>query len=299
MASGEGASQTSEGPTGEAKGATLLEALVGPGPTRTVELRPPRRGLPGSGSVDAWIDLNRAVRSLVDSGRFILFTDAAVGAHEEESVQHLQANLGQDSDFSRIVPFLTCKHSLDYCLLFARRAAALGIRALTVTGGDKGVGPPRCLPRSRDLRRLIREEVPGLQLGAWVNPQKDAAEQVELLLDPEHYAEYYVCQVVSHHRLVEVDRFLNEAAKRGLTLPGLMGVFFYRSATERTLDRLASFIPVPRAELVAEFAAGVSAEEVCGRTLEALAGRGVEKTYVSNIGTRQLDLQLRMIEARA
>ena len=278
---------------------TLLEALVGPAPTRTVELRPPRRELTGRGSVDAWIDVNRSVRGLMDAGRFVLFTDAAVAAREEESLQHLRANLGQHADLSQIVPFLTCKHTLDYCVLFARRAEVVGIGAITVVGGDQGIGPPRCVPRSRDLRQLIRDEISGVRLGAWVNPYKDPVEQIELLLDPEHCAEYYVTQVVSHHRLEPVDRFLNEAVRRGLTMPGLVGVFFYRSASERTLDRLAAFIPVPRAELIAEFASGASAEEVCARTLEALAERGIEKTYVSNLGTRGVCRQLEEIEARS
>ena len=298
MPPSEDSARSIERPSGGPQ-ATLLEALAGQTPTRTVELRPPRRELTGPGSVDAWIDVNRSVRGLLDAGRFVLFTDAAVGALEEESLQHLRANLGQHADLSRIVPFLTCKHTLDYCLLFAQRAEAVGIGAITVAGGDQGVGPPRCVPRSRDLRRLIRDETPGVRLGAWVNPYKDPVEQIELLLDPEHYAEYYVTQVVSHHWLEPVDRFLNEAAKRGLTMPGLVGVFFYRSASERTFDRLEAFIPVPRGELATEFASGASAEEVCARTLRALTGRGIEKTYISNLGTRAVCRQLEEIEARS
>ena len=108
-----------------------------------------------------------------------------------------------------------------------------------------------------------------------------------MLLDPEHCADYYVTQVVSHHRLEPLDRFLEEAVRRGLKLPGLVGVFFYRSASLKTLTRLEEFIPVPREELVAEFSAGASAEAVCVRTLRALADRGVEKTYISNLDPRR------------
>jgi hypothetical protein len=55
----------------------------------------------------------------------------------------------------------------------------------------------------------------------------------------------------------------------------------------KTLIRLEEFIPVPREELVAEFSAGASAEAVCARTLRALADRGVEKTYISNLDPRR------------
>lgn len=274
----------------------FLGALKGSRPVRAVELRPPAAGLAQGSSVDAWIDLNQAVRSLLREDRFVLFTDDAVGAREEESLQHLTSNLGADTDLSHVVPFLTCKHTLDYCLLFARRAASRGLAAITVTGGDVSVGPPRCLPRSRDLRRLIREEVPDLALGAWVNPYRDAAEQVGLLLESGHVADYYVTQVVSHHALRPLEAFLEEAARRGLELPGLVGVFFYRSATRATLDRLNDFIPVPVEALVEEFEAGASPEAVCARTIEALARRGVAKTYVSNLSPRRARQRMEAIE---
>jgi hypothetical protein len=143
-------------------------------------------------------------------------------------------------DLSRVVPFLTCKHTLEYCLLFARRAASLGIGAITVTGGDATVATPRCVPRSRDLRALVRAQVPGLSLGAWVNPYKDPVEQVALLMDPRHEADYFLTQVVSHHGMGAVDGFLEEAARRGLAMPGLFGVFHYRSGNRNTLERLNS-----------------------------------------------------------
>ena len=274
----------------------LLDALKRPGRLRTVELRPPRVDLSEEGSVDVWIDLNRAVGSLLREGRFILFTDDAVGSREEESLQHLSSNLGQNADLSQVVPFLTCKHSLDYCLLFAQRAASLGVAAITVTGGDATVGPPRCVPRSRDLRKLIHERLPDLLLGGWVNPFRDPVEQVDLLLDPAHHADYYLTQVVSHHRVEPIDGFLEESARRGLRIPGFAGVFFYRSALAKTLARLRDFIPVPEDELIAEFDAGASAETVCARTLTALAERGIEKVYISNLNPRTAGQQLEAIE---
>jgi hypothetical protein len=70
-------------------------------------------------------------------------------------------------------------------------------------------------------------------------------------------AEFYLTQIVSHHSRPAVERFLEEAARRGLELPGMFGVFYYRSANPKTLNALNQFLPVPVAELQAEFAAGV------------------------------------------
>lgn len=277
----------------------LLAALRGEGPVRAVELRPPPADLEADASVDAWIDLERGMQRLLEDDRFVLFTDDAVGDREEESLRVLTTSLGPDADLSRVVPFLTCKHTLEYCELFVRRARAHGLGGVSVTGGDRAVGPPRCLPRSADLRARLEGQVPGLPLGAWVNPFRDAREQVELLLDPSHHASYFLTQVVSHHDMGPVDRFLEAAERAGLRTPGLFGVFFYRSANPRTLSRLADFLPVPARELTRDFEAGASAEEVCARTLRALGERGVENVYVSNLGVRDAAARLRRVEALA
>lgn len=275
----------------------LTAALAGEAPVRAIEFRPPLRELPEDDSLDAWIDLSQAARTLLAEGRFVLLTDDAVGSREEESLQHLTSSLGEHADLSGVVPFLTCKHTLDYCLLFAKRAASLGVPAITVTGGDRDVGPPRCVERSRDLRRIIRKTVPDLRLGAWVNPFADPAMQVELLLDPRHVADYYITQVVSHHRMEPLDRFLEESERRSLGMPGLVGVFHYRSGSRRTLARLSRFLPVPVDGLLAELDAGASPEEITARTLAALAERGVMHTYLSNLDPRSALERLARIEA--
>ncbi len=281
----------------EAPVSPFLQALEAPGPLRAAELRPPPADLEGEASVDAWIDLNRGVRRLLADDRFVLFTDDAVGDREEESLRVLTTSLGPQADLSRVVPFLTCKHSLEYCHLFARRVRAHGLGGLSVTGGDRSVGPPRCLPRSADLRARLRPRVPDLPLGAWVNPFRDAAQQVELLLRPDHHASYFLTQVVSHHDMAPVDRFLDEARRLDLPLSGLFGVFFYRSANPRTLRRLGEFLPVPAQGLTREFEAGATPEEVCARTLRALRERGVEKVYVSNLRVGEAATRIQRIEA--
>lgn len=278
---------------------SFLDALRTRGSLRAVELRPPPATLDRDASVEAWIDVHHGVRRLLASGRPVLFTDDAVGDREEESLGHLAANLGPGADLSGVVPFLTCKHPLEYCHLFARRAASRGVGGLTVTGGDVGVGPPRCVPRSRDLRARLRASVGSFPLGTWVNPFRDPSEQVGYLLDEEGHADYFLTQAVSHHDLGPLDRFLEEAARCGLEMPGLFGVFFYRSANRGTLERLSRFLPVPAEGLVREFEhEGVPPEEVCARTLRALRERGIEKVYVSNVGTRRAETRMREVEAR-
>ena len=108
--------------------------------------------------------------------------------------------------------------------------------------------------------------------------------QVEYLLSERENVDFYLTQVVSHYDLREVDAFLEEATRRGLDLPGLFGVFFYRSAKPRTLAALSPFFPVPEESLRRDLGDdGPGPEAVCARTIAALRQRGVHRTYVSNL----------------
>lgn len=236
-----------------------------------------------------------SIQRLARRDTIIFLTDNAVGLSEEENLAHLTANLAEDVDPGRIVPFLTSKHSIEYCLMHASRAASHGFEALTVLGGDHTAGPPRCVPHARELRTLIRRRVPGLDLGGWANPHRPADEQVNYLLDAGFEAEFYLTQIVSHHSIAAVDRFLAEARRRGVPYPGVFGVFLYRSANPTTLARLADFFPVPGAELTREFEAGLSPEEICAKTIRALRDVGADKVYLSNLGVQQVDTQYRRI----
>lgn len=246
-------------------------------------------------SVDAWIDMYHSIRRLARQDTLIFLTDNAVGLAEEENLAHLTANLAGELAPARIIPFLTAKHSLEYIQLYATRAASHGFEALTVVGGDQSAGPARCLPHSYQLRRWIRERVPSMDLGGWVNPLKDPVRQVDFLLDREFAAEFYLTQIVSHHSVAQVERFLAEARRRGVSYPGVFGVFLYRSANPRTLRQLASFLPVPAEEITGEFAAGLSPEEICARSIRALRAIGVDKVYISNLGFDRPDARYRRI----
>ena len=249
--------------------------------------------------MEAWIDTYHAVRGLARLGTLAFLTDSAVGAREEDNLRHLVANLGDDVPRERVVPFLTTKHPLDYCLAYADRAWEHRFRSLVVLGGDTAVGPPRCVGHGWQLRRLIRARQPGLRLGGWANPHADAAAQVGYLLDVDVSADFFLTQVVSHHDLPAVERFLEDADRRGLRLPAMFGVFYYRSANPRTLAALARFLPVPREALAREFASGASAADVCARSVRALRQLGARHVYVSNLPVGQAAATLRTIRALA
>lgn len=276
----------------------LLERLQDDRPLIAVELRPPKAGLSYAESTDVWIDMYHSIQRLVRRDTYLFLTDNAVGASEEENLGHLAANLAGDVAPSRITPFLTCKHTLDHCLMYAKRAASRGFETLTVLGGDTSVGPPRCVPHAQELRRLIREQVPSLTLGGWANPHRDPAKQAGYIGNPDFMGEFYLTQIVSHHSIGAVERFVEETRRREIRQPGVFGVFQYRSANPKTLSRLAAFFPVPAEQLAREFDAGDSAEDVCMRTVKALRDVGVDKIYLCNLGFSGVDRRYaRMMEA--
>ena len=263
------------------------------------ELRPPRAELDLHAGMGAWIDTYHAVRALTRRDTYVCLTDSAVGAQEEDNLRHLVANLGQDVDRSKIVPFLTSKHTLEFCLGYAARARQHGFRGLVVLGGDKTVGAPRCVEHAWQLRQAIRAAEPELQLGGWANPHHHPAAQVGYLLDGHATADFYLTQIVSHHDRAKVAAFAGEAARRGLTMPGVFGVFYYRSANPRTLKILSDFMPVPAEALAAEFAAGDTPVDICARTIRALVDDGARAVYISNLPLVRTQATLQAILDRA
>ena len=261
----------------------LVERLKSGTPVIAAELRPPRAELETAASMDAWIDTYHAVRGLTRAGTFVFLTDSAVGLKEEDNLRHLVINLGSDVPRSHVVPFLTCKHTSEFCLAYADRARHSGFESLVILGGDKHVGPPRCVEHAWQLREMIRAREAELALGGWANPHADAAAQVQHLLEDRVTAEFFLTQIVSHYSRPQVERFLAEGERRGLALPGMFGVFYYRSANTRTLETLREFLPVPVAELRDEFAAGATPDSVCARSIRELTASGVKHFYVSNL----------------
>jgi len=245
--------------------------------------------------MDVWIDMHHSLQRLARAGRPVLITDNAVAVQEEENLAHLTANLPDDLSPRSIAPFLTCKHTLEYCLLYASRAASAGFGALTVLGGDKFGGPERCLPHAYLLRQRIREAVPDLQLGGWINPHRSIEEQVGFAASPDFTADFILTQIVSHHSVDRVARLQEGLAAAGVDLPIVYGVFLYRSANPKTLARLGDYFPVPVEALEAEFAADTPPEEIAARTVRALREIGADKIYMSNLPFRGAERRLKRV----
>jgi 5,10-methylenetetrahydrofolate reductase len=277
---------------------SFLEYLTDNTTTVSVELRPPRANTPRRQSMDDWIDIYHSVRRLTIGGSRVFITDSAVAQHEEENLRHLVINLGPDARRSRIVPFLTCKHSLEYCLRYAERAYEQGFRTLVVLGGDRLDGVPRCVEHAHELRHEIRRRVPEMKLGGWANPHSDPAQQVDYLARQEETADFFLTQVVSHHNEDAVARFLEQLEARRVRIPAVFGVFYYRSGREETLQFLRQFFRVPADRLRAEFGVErLQPEEVCARSIRKLRQLGVRHIYISNLAAAEAALRLKRLES--
>ena len=268
-------------------------------PVVTVELRPPRAELQAAEGIDAWIDTYHAITSLARQSIRVMITDSAVGAQEENNLRHLVANLGADVARTHVVPFLTTKHSVEFCLGYADQAVHHQFPSLVILGGDKHVGRPRCVEHAWQLRHLIRQRHPELELGGWANPTSSAPSQVDFLLESEANADFYLTQIVSHHQTTQVAAFLDEGRRRGLEIPGVFGVFYYRSANPATLQMLRQFLPVPVEALSREFESGATPVDVCARTIRTLLDLGARHFYVSNLPLRKTAQTLNAILDRA
>jgi hypothetical protein len=279
--------------------ASFLTALQGERGVIAAELRPPRAELDSHEGIDAWIDTYHTVKTLTRQDVAVFLTDSAVGTQEENNLRHLVTNLGRDVPRERVVPFLTTKHSLDFCLSYAEQARQHGFPALVVLGGDKSVGRARCVNHAWELRQAIRQREPKLALGGWANPYADAARQADYLADSTFHAEFYLTQIVSHLDAAPVERFLRETERRGVAhMPGMFGVFYYRSANPKTLEVLSRFLPVPREALAAEFAAGATPVDICARTLRTMMDLGVRHFYISNLPLARTSATLNAILER-
>ena len=249
--------------------------------------------------MDAWIDTYHAIRSLTRHDIRVMVTDSAVGAQEENNLRHLVANLGSAVERNRVIPFLTTKHSMEFCLQYTDQVVHNGFPSICILGGDKHVGRPRILEHAWQLRKLIRQRHPDLELGGWANPIADPIKQIEFLMHPEFSADFFLTQIVSHHQAASVNKFLETGRSAGLEIPGVFGVFYYRSANPRTLEMLSEFLPVPVDALKAEFAAGATPIDVCARTIRFLIDAGARHFYVSNLPSKRTAATLNTILEKA
>ena len=260
----------------------LVDRLRGETTVLTAELRPPRAELDAIEGMDAWIDTYHAIRRLSRQDVPVFLTDSAVGTQEENNLRHLIANLGGELPHEMVVPFLTSKHSLDFCSSYARAGASAGLRRWWFWAATRPwAGRDASSTRGIFGRRFDAHE-PGLVLGGWANPHASVAQQVSFLLDDRFCAEFYLTQVVSHVDLDPVKCFLDEIDRRPVLIPGMFCVFYYRSAKPKTLEVLGTFMPVPVQGLIEEFAE-VRRRWRCVRALFARCGRSACVTSVSAI----------------
>ena len=186
---------------------------------------------------------------------------------EEDNLRHLVTNLGRDVPRERIVPFLTSKHTLEYCLSYADRAHQSGFPALVVLGGDKSVGTPRSVEHAWQLRQMLRAARPCDSAGRMGQPAR-AIPNVRSIISPhrDSHAEFYLTQVVSHHRSKQVSRFVETAERRGVDAARNVRRVLLPQRESADAQGLSGFLPVPVEGLTREFAAGATPEDVCART---------------------------------
>ena len=94
--------------------------------------------------------------------------------------------------------------------------------------------------------------------------------------------------------------FLELIGRSGIEIPGIFGVFYYRSARKSSLDTLRRFFPVPVREIEKEFEVEeLRADDVCARTIRKLRRLGVRRFYVSNLPVADAAARLQTITGLA
>ena len=123
--------------------------------------------------------------------------------------------------------------------------------------------------------------------------------QIDFLLRPDAHADFFLTQIVSHHQGDQVGAFLEAGRSNHLAIPGVFGVFYYRSANAKTLEMLSQFLPVPVEALKQEFAQGATPIDVCARTIRFLLDMGARHFYVSNLPAKKTAATLNTILDKA
>jgi hypothetical protein len=118
------------------------------------------------------------------------------------------------------------------------------------------------------------------------------------MLAPEYSADFYLAQIVSHYQTRAIDEFVNETERLGVKIPGIFGVFYYRTPNPKTFTMLSKFLPVPVEELQRDFEANVHPEEICALSVHALLRRSVKNVYVSNLPMATAGQTFSRIESR-
>ena len=215
----------------------FLTALRNGSSVFAAELRPPRAELESAEGMDAWIDTYHAVKRLTREGTYVFLTDSAVGAAEEDNLRHLVTNLGSDVPAHAHRP-VHDDEAHTRVLPVVRRARA----SERISGARRA--RRRQVGRHTPLRRARVAAAPDAsRAGTHPWPLAGGPTRMPRRRDrsiscstPNFTAEFFLTQVVSHHDAAAVSALLETAPRaRGLELPGVFGVFYYRSANPKTL----------------------------------------------------------------
>jgi hypothetical protein len=136
-----------------------------------------------------------------------------------------------------------------------------------------------------------------MTLGGWASPH-GGKRQVEYMLHPEYSADFYLAQIVSHYQTQAIDDFVNETERLGVKIPGIFGVFYWRTSNPKTFAMLSKFLPVPVEELTRDLAAGLTPDEICARSVHAVLQRGVKNIYISNLPMPTATATFSRVESR-
>src|SRR5262249_54803258 len=110
--------------------------------------------------------------------------------------------------------------------------------------------------------------------------------------------DFYMAQIVSHYQPRAIDEFVNETHRLGVKIPGIYGVFYYRTPNPRTFSMLSKFLPVPLGVFKEDFARKVPPEEIFARSVDPLVQRGVKNVYVSNLPMSTAGQTFTRVESR-
>ncbi len=262
----------------------LVNALGNGSLALSVELRPPRAELDAAAGMDAWIDTYHAVRGLV-AERDVRVSDRQRrrrARRTQPSAPRHQSRYGRAARSRRAVPH---DEALARVLPRVRRAGLARRLPLARRPGRRSHGRPAPMRRARvAAARSDPRARAGSDAGRLGESACGCGQTSGLPWRPSLQR-----RVLPHAGHLaprprrQVDRFLDEAHRQRLAMPGIFGVFYYRSANPKTLAMLKQFLPVPVDGLRVEFGEGASAEEVCARTIRGLRAQGVRHFYVSNL----------------
>ena len=186
---------------------------------------------------------------------FVFLTDSAVGSKEEDNLRHLVINLGSDVPRSKVVPFLTCKHTMDYCLAYADRAQQHGFSHSSSSAATRTSG----IRDAWSMRGSCVRPSGAISLAAPRRLGESACRRVTQVESPAgrpRTAEFYLTQIVSHHSRPEVEALLERSgAPRPDDSRHVRRVLLSVGEPEDT-QALRGFLPVPAEELTAEFGDG-------------------------------------------